>query len=146
MSQQNPNPKSGFIGGMILVLVLHIVFLACWLIFFAVVYSPTLGPFRPSWMNYGYNQLVILVAPFLFLGIVQIIYLLPAYFYFARKGRSEVCKGILVGGLVSFMLNGACSGSLTLGGGGTIMAGIVVITSTIGLVGIWRVMRADRSR
>jgi hypothetical protein len=146
MSQQNPNPKSGFVSGMVLTFVLHIVFLACWLMFFGVVYSPTLGPFRPSWMNYGYNQLAILVAPFLFLGIVQIIYLLPAYFYFARKGRSEVCKGLLVGGLVSFMLNGACSGSLTLGGGGIATAMIVLITSTIGVAGIWYVMRSDRSR
>jgi hypothetical protein len=138
MSQQNPNTTRDFIGGIVLVPLLHILFtIALFIVGYLIVIL------KVPFFNRDYN-IFFLFIPIVFLGITQILYLFPVYYYFSQKGRWEVCKGILVGGLVSFMLNGVCSGSMALGSAGIATAGIVAITSTIGIAGIWLVMRADR--
>jgi hypothetical protein len=142
MSQQNPNSASGFIGGMVLVLVLHVLFSIFWVGFCYV----TTVVFKVPRISDGYNVLLLLFAPLIFFGIVQIVYLLPAYVYFAKKGRSEVCKGIVVGGLVTLMVNGACSGGLLTGMGSAISVGIVATALIIGMVGIWSVTRPNDRR
>ncbi len=135
MSQKNSNPKSDFIGGMIWVLLLHIAFGCLWFLLSAAVLSAI------PYFNKNYNFMLLLL-PILFIGITQIIYLLPAYFYFSKKGRSEVGKGIIVGGLITFMVDGACSGTITLGATGIAGIFIMAIVLTIGLVGIGHVTRS----
>ncbi len=139
MSQHNRNSTSGFIGGMLLVLLLHLAFAVFW---FVACYFATAVLKIPG-ISEGYNVLVLLFAPLVIFGIVQIIYLLPAYLYFAKKGRSEVCKGIVVGGLVTLMVNGACSGGLLTGVGSAISVGVVATALIIGMVGIWSVTRPN---
>lgn len=138
MSEQNPNTTRDFIGGIVLVPLLHILFTIA---LFIVGYL--IAMLRVPFFNRDYN-IFLLFIPIIVLGITQILYLLPAYLHFSKKGRSEVCKGILVGGLVTLMVNGACSGGLITGVGSAMSVGVVAIAFTIGIAGILWVMKADR--
>jgi hypothetical protein len=138
MSEQNPNTTRDFIGGILLVPLFHVLFTIA---LFIVGYL--IAILRVPFFNRDYN-IFLLFIPIIVLGITQILYLLPAYLHFSKKGRSEVCKGILVGGLVTLMVNGACSGGLITGVGSTISVGVVAIAFTIGIAGILWVMKADR--
>jgi hypothetical protein len=60
---------------------------------------------------------------FIFMGITQIAYLAPLLAYFAQRGRREVNKGILLGAIVTFLLNSACFAS----------PGILLTTTTLGM-------------
>jgi hypothetical protein len=138
MSEQNPNTTRDFIGGIVLVPLLHILFTIA---LFIVGYL--IAILKVPFFNRDYN-IFLLFIPIIVLGITQMLYLLPAYLHFSKKGRSEVCKGILVGGLITLMVNGACSGGLVTGIGSAMSVGVVAIAFTIGIAGILWVMKADR--
>jgi hypothetical protein len=92
-------------------------------------------------------------SPFLFIGITQIAYLAPLFIYFSQRGRREVSKGILLGAIVTFLLNSACFASpgmieatATMGIGtygrlALVVAIALLIAGTIGCLGVLRVRR-----
>jgi hypothetical protein len=96
-------------------------------------------------------------SPFLFIGITQIAYLAPLFIYFTQRGRHEVSKGILLGAIVTFLLNSACFASLgmieataTMGMGtyGSLVLRIAIallISGTIGWLGVKWVQRSRRT-
>jgi hypothetical protein len=135
MSEQQPNLTRDFIGGIILVPLLHIVFVSLWFCISLALISAI------PILNKNYNFIYLLI-PIVFLSITQLVYLFLPYRYFRAKGRSEVCKGILVGGLLTLMVNGACSGSIALGANATLptllIVGGALVIGTIGIVWVVR--------
>jgi len=49
---------------------------------------------------------------FAFIGVSQLIYQLPAFYYLRSIGRTGMAKGILIGAALTFLLNAACFGIL----------------------------------
>jgi hypothetical protein len=47
---------------------------------------------------------------FIFPGLTQLVYIVPAYLYFQRQGRPGVAKGLVIGAAITFLLNAACYG------------------------------------
>jgi hypothetical protein len=125
MNQPHPNLRlRDFIGGLFLVAALHMVFGIIWS---GIAYG--LGLTVP-FFSQNYNS-ILLSLPLFFPGISQIIYLIPAYVYFAKKQRHEVTKGILCGGIVTALLNGSCFGSLVSGS-----PILFLITAVVTLLGV----------
>jgi hypothetical protein len=109
MQPNRSNRFLDFVGGLFLVAGLHIVFLIVWI---GISYLLILAiPF----FNQNYN-VFFLGIPLFFLGLTQILYLLPAMLYFSKKQRDEVTKGIVCGGAVTALLNGSCFGAGISGG------------------------------
>jgi hypothetical protein len=109
MQPNRSNRFLDFIGGLFLVAGLHFVFLIVWI---GIAYVLVLTiPF----FNQYYN-VFFLGIPLFFLGLTQILYLLPAMLYFSKKQRDEVAKGIVCGGVVTALLNGSCFGAGVSGG------------------------------
>ena len=102
MYQPDRSSKSrrSFINGFLLVPFFHIIFSTIW---FVISVSIVQSSAFPS-LSKNYNFLGLLI-PILLIGVVQIFYLLPAYFFFARKRRREVCKGLIVGAVTTVLLN-----------------------------------------
>jgi hypothetical protein len=46
----------------------------------------------------------------IFIGITQLVYLIPAIVVFSKKSRPDMVKGLLIGGAITFLLNAACTG------------------------------------
>jgi uncharacterized BrkB/YihY/UPF0761 family membrane protein len=105
--RQSPknNPILEFILGIILTIALQVIafVLGILLIYgsIALISALQLGPNDAS-------PVIIAGAPALFIGITQIAYLAPIYAYFAKRGRQEVGKGIILGAIVTLLLNSSC--------------------------------------
>jgi hypothetical protein len=128
-----PNPNRDFIGGILLVPALHIAFTVIW--FGISVLLTMVFPF----FNRNYNVFLLFI-PIVALSLTQIIYLIPAYIYFTRKQRHEVGKGILLGAIITLLINGACFGSMGAGGGLPQLVIIgMILTVTIGLIAYYLV-------
>jgi hypothetical protein len=135
MNQPNHRISHDFILGLFLVPLLHFAFMLLWLGISLLLIS--MIPF----FNRNYN-FFLLGFPLFFLSITQIIYLIPAYIYFARKQRPEVGKGITLGAIVTLLINGACFSSFGMGGGlpQLVIIGII-FAITIGLISYLLVTR-----
>jgi ABC-type Fe3+-siderophore transport system permease subunit len=48
--------------------------------------------------------------PLVFIGISQLVYIIPAIIIFHRRGEPQTVKGLLIGASLTFLLNAACSG------------------------------------
>lgn len=57
--------------------------------------------------------LFIFPAAFFFIGVAQLIYLLPAVIIAFNRGRVGMGQGILIAGAITFLLNAACFGMLS---------------------------------
>jgi hypothetical protein len=130
-----PNPNRDFIGGLLLVPLLHIAFTIVW--FGIAVLLTMVFPF----FNRNYNVFLLFI-PIVALSLTQLIYLIPAYIHFARKQRPEVGKGITLGAIVTLLINGACFGTMGTGGGlpQLIIIGMILAV-TIGLIAYLLVTR-----
>jgi hypothetical protein len=128
-----PNPNRDFIGGLLLVPALHLAFAIVW---FGISVLLTMAfPF----FNHNYNFFLLFI-PIAALSLTQLVYLIPAYIYFTRKHRDEVGKGIMVGTIVTLLINGACFGSFGLGGGLPQLVVIgMILAVTIGLIVYYQV-------
>jgi hypothetical protein len=130
-----------FLGGIFLVPALHIAFSIVWtsISWLLVVTVP--------FFNRDYN-VFFLAYPIFLPALTQIAYVIPAYTYFANKQRRETCKGIITGAIVVLLLNGACFGSMMIGGIGTIdlaaillLVGSFLVPLSIGLLGRFLINR-----
>jgi ABC-type Fe3+-siderophore transport system permease subunit len=50
------------------------------------------------------------LTPLMFIGLSQLVYIIPAIIRYRRKGESETVKGLIAGASVTFLLNAACTG------------------------------------
>jgi hypothetical protein len=48
-------------------------------------------------------------------GIIQLIYVVPLYFYFKKKGRTETARGLVIAASLVILINAACWGLVVLG-------------------------------
>jgi hypothetical protein len=46
----------------------------------------------------------------LFIGVSQLIYMIPAFVIAASKGKPHLVKGLIIGASIVFLLNAACTG------------------------------------
>jgi hypothetical protein len=56
----------------------------------------------------------------LFIGVTQLVYLVPAILIARAKGKRGLAKGLLIGGALTLLLNGLCYGYFFFGFGGRI--------------------------
>ncbi len=54
--------------------------------------------------------LLTLFMSLIFLGLTQLIYIIPAIIIYKRKGRPGVVKGLIIAAAITFLLNAACTG------------------------------------
>jgi hypothetical protein len=98
MNQANsPKPIRDFLGGLLLAIILHCLFIGLML----MVVAPTIGnaqPWGDIWLFMTFG-----------VGLSQWLYLVPAIIYFQRRGRSEVLKGIFLAAMLAILLNGSCA-------------------------------------
>jgi ABC-type glycerol-3-phosphate transport system permease component len=50
------------------------------------------------------------VLPLVFMGLSQLVYMIPAILIFRRRGATETAKGLIVGASITFLLNATCNG------------------------------------
>jgi len=50
------------------------------------------------------------LAPFLAIGVVQLLYVVPAYVVCTKKGLLRTRKGLALGAGITFLVNAACTG------------------------------------
>jgi cation transport ATPase len=138
MNQPNPNTTRDFIGGLVLVPLLHFVFTLLW--FGISVLLTLVFPF----FNHNYNFFFLFI-PIVALSLTQAIYLIPAYIHFTRKQRPEVGKGIILGAIATLLINGACFAQMgnfgNAGGTPQLLIAAIVMLITIGLIGYRLVTR-----
>jgi hypothetical protein len=130
MSRRNPNQVNAirdFFAGLLLMSGLHITFGVIWGIVFYLIARiiPDLN---------SLNGLMIFIIPLLWIGFIQVFYLLPVCSFFAQKQRQEVCKGILTTALLIFSVSLSCAiedwANLSLM---SLLAILIAISTLIGL-------------
>lgn len=52
----------------------------------------------------------------LFIGVAQLLYMVPAWIVARRKGHLGIALGLLIGAALTFLANSACFGALFFGG------------------------------
>jgi hypothetical protein len=82
------------IGGIFLVLALHLGFLLLILLMQSIFISRALG--------------LVFIIFFYWIGIAQFAYLIPVMLVFWRRRRFELVKGIAIGAVITMLINGAC--------------------------------------
>jgi hypothetical protein len=126
-----PDSNRDFIGGILLVPALHIAFTIIWFGISALL--TMVFPF----FNRNYNVFLLFI-PIVTLSLTQSIYLIPAYIHFARKQRHEVGKGIILGAIVTLLINGACFAQMgnfgNAGGTPQLLIAAIIMLITIGLI------------
>jgi uncharacterized BrkB/YihY/UPF0761 family membrane protein len=144
------NPILEFILGIVLTIALQVIAIVLGiLLIYGSIAVINLLRLRPN------DALPVIVAgaPALFIGITQIAYLAPLYAYFAKRGRQEVGKGILLGAIVTLLLNGSCFsqnvyavnnylGIKTYHAFAQIVVITLLISGTIAWLGVRRVKRS----
>jgi uncharacterized BrkB/YihY/UPF0761 family membrane protein len=143
------NPILEFILGIILTITLQIIaMISAVLLIYGSIAIINVFRLRPN----DALPVIITGAPALFIGITQIAYLAPLYAYFAKRRRQEVGKGILLGAIVTLLINGSCFaqsvyvvknylGINTYHAFVQIVAIVLLISGTIGWLGVLRVRR-----
>lgn len=62
----------------------------------------------------GEEGLLLAFLPMMYIGLSQLVYMIPAVLIFRRKGGTETAKGLIIGASITFLLNATCSGLLFL--------------------------------
>lgn len=52
------------------------------------------------------------VLPVMYIGLSQLIYMIPAILLLRRRGDAETVKGLIIGASLTFLLNATCNGLL----------------------------------
>ena len=58
----------------------------------------------------GERGLELGILPVMYIGLSQLVYMIPAAWIARRKGETETAKGLIVGASLTFLLNAACNG------------------------------------
>ncbi len=54
--------------------------------------------------------LYLAILPMIYIGLSQLVYMMPAILIFRRRGNTETAKGLVIGASLTFLLNAACNG------------------------------------
>ena len=55
---------------------------------------------------------ILSLAPLLFIGVIQWIYVIPLMIWYLRSGRKPMAQGLLIGAGITLLINGSCWGVL----------------------------------
>ena len=58
----------------------------------------------------GERGLELGILPVMYIGLSQLVYMIPAIWIARRKGETETGKGLIIGASTTFLLNAACNG------------------------------------
>ena len=58
----------------------------------------------------GEEGLILAFGPLMYIGLSQLLYMIPAVLIFRRRGDTETAKGLIVGASITFLLNATCNG------------------------------------
>lgn len=58
---------------------------------------------------------LMLELPMRFIGLSQLVYMIPAILIFRRRDAHETAKGLIVGASITFLLNSTCNGFIFFG-------------------------------
>jgi len=58
----------------------------------------------------GERGLELGILPVMYIGLSQLVYMIPAIWIARRKGETETAKGLIIGASITFLLNAACNG------------------------------------
>jgi hypothetical protein len=132
-TKRDSDSTRDLINGLFLVAFAHFAFGLIWFVIAVVI--GIIIPFFHT--NYNF---ILLGIPYFGLGFTQLIYVIPIYIHFTRKQRPEICKGMILGAIVTLLINGACFGSMGTGGGLPQLVIIgMILTVTIGLIAYYLV-------
>jgi len=62
----------------------------------------------------GEEGLGLAIYPSMFIGLSQVVYMIPAILIFRRRGDTGTAKGLMIGAALTFILNSTCNGLLFL--------------------------------
>jgi hypothetical protein len=94
--------KGSIRGGLALTLVLHLFFQVLAVFFLILTMVP--GEEGPG----------LAIYPPMFIGLSQLVYMIPATLIFRRRGDTRTAKGLIIGAAFTFILNSTCNGLLFL--------------------------------
>lgn len=100
------NEVKGIILGVIMLFLAHAV--AFYLLFgliylLSIINFSILNPIL-TYLTTEYRFLYLVAFP----GLTQLIYVLPACYWLKRKGKIAVMKGVIIGAVITALLNGGC--------------------------------------
>jgi hypothetical protein len=147
------NPIIEFILGIILTIALHVIVI----ILSITLFYSTIALISVLRLNPDKSLVLILWAPTLFIGVTQIIYLAPLCAYFTKRGRNEVGKGIILGAIVTLLVNSSCFseniydfkaylGIKTYHSFAQIVVAALLISATVSWLGVKQVQRSRPSQ
>jgi ABC-type Fe3+-siderophore transport system permease subunit len=58
----------------------------------------------------GEKGLDLAFIPLMYIGLSQLVYMIPAILILRRRGDTETARGLIVGAALTFLLNATCSG------------------------------------
>ncbi len=105
MDEQNQNPQNiqqatgNPWWGFGLALLLHLIQIPIAILFIALASDP-----------------YFFLVPPMFIGISQLVYIIPALLIAHKLGKPHIVKGLLIGASLSFLLNAACAGMFLIPG------------------------------
>jgi hypothetical protein len=97
MSQRNE--VKGIVLGMLLLIGLH---------FAALILGNVVGVISISIGGIGSSIATFLLLSLLGIGIAQLIYVIPAIIIIRRRRHWAVLKGVIIGAVITALLNGGC--------------------------------------
>jgi len=56
------------------------------------------------------TKVEVLFFPLAFIGLSQLVYIIPLIIYFHRNGKRRTIQGLIIGAAVVFLLNASCFG------------------------------------
>ena len=100
------NEVKGIILGVIMLFVAHV---AAFYLIFGLLYLIMLinhPIFKPimDYLNTDYQFLYLFFYP----GLTQLIYVIPVCYWLNRKRRIGLMKGVIIGAVITALLNGGC--------------------------------------
>jgi hypothetical protein len=97
------NEREGIVSGIFLLIGLHIAAVILGIIVLLIYISLVGNVGKDNYLG------LLLIWSFLgFLGIAQLIYVIPAIFILRRRRNFTIVKGVIIGAVVTALLNGGC--------------------------------------
>jgi hypothetical protein len=108
---------AGMLGGVGLSVVLHTLLLPLGLVVGLVLCAidaatrSSAGPQLALCLTIGIGAVLV------FIGVSQLVYMIPAVLIARRRGRVALAQGLALGAALTFLLNAGCWGLIGMGGG-----------------------------
>jgi hypothetical protein len=88
---------------MFLLMAFHILFCVGFIAFYVLL--SLFANFVPVPFSLSY---VLWLLPIIYIGLTQLLYLIPTCIYFSRRGQRALVQGLIIGAVLTALLNGGC--------------------------------------